>query len=305
MIDELFGEWKDKSTVLCHWSVNIKDWNPTEVEYDELLGLLNTSKERERLNKFKGRNDRLLGLMGKLLIYGSITQLAVVEIAAQEKKAFKDVWRDIRFSYNPQGRPCLAEYLYMAAVDFNISHHGDFVSLVVCSNGQVGIDVAKVEVPSSDETAEKFISWYKDEFSQEEWYRINNCSETIDYGKLNQFMEIWCLKESLLKGLGTGLQLPLSSVSFDLGKKPLSSDMKAAWRDTKVSIHQTAVKSPTDLNAKLDRWSFEEIYLDHKHCTSIAFRPNKEVLSNDPVFTHELKIWTASNFCKIVFSFLE
>jgi phosphopantetheinyl transferase len=51
----------------------------------------------------------------------------------------------------------------MDNIDFNVSHHGEWVVIAACSYGKIGIDVTRNELPS--ERIDAFIECFADQVS--------------------------------------------------------------------------------------------------------------------------------------------
>ena len=95
--------------------------------------------------------------------------------------------------YNEFNKPFIVDKPY-----FNISHSGDYVAVVI-DNNPVGIDIQKME--------EKNLKLSKC-FSKEEQEYIN------EKDSINRFHEIWSIKESAIKAIGTGLTTPFRNVEI-------------------------------------------------------------------------------------------
>lgn len=119
------------------------------------------------------------------------------------------LWKDrgfrgkIELGYNSYGKPCLKK---MKDSAFNISHSGDWV-VVAISQAEIGVDVEKIQQTHED-IAHRFFTPF------ENYY--------IEKGTLQEraarFTQIWALKESYIKYLGTGLSTPLESFTVDVEK---------------------------------------------------------------------------------------
>jgi phosphopantetheinyl transferase len=46
-------------------------------------------------------------------------------------------------------------------IDFNVSHHGDWVVLAACTNGKIGVDVTRRDVPKED--VDSFVNYFTDQ----------------------------------------------------------------------------------------------------------------------------------------------
>jgi 4'-phosphopantetheinyl transferase len=106
----------------------------------------------------------------------------------------------IFFDINPYGKPILRGD---PSFHYNISHSGDWV-LCAVSEASVGIDIEKI-ASVDPHIAERY-------FTEAE-QRYVFAAGTTDGQWLNRFYEIWTLKESYIKAVGTGLSMPLQFFS--------------------------------------------------------------------------------------------
>lgn len=104
----------------------------------------------------------------------------------------------IVFSKSENGKP----YLEKSITRFNLSHSGNWVVMAL-GNSEVGIDVELIR-PVNYRIAERF-------FSPAEVRLLNSKKED---DKLDYFFDLWTLKESYLKLIGTGLTRSLNSFSI-------------------------------------------------------------------------------------------
>jgi 4'-phosphopantetheinyl transferase len=113
----------------------------------------------------------------------------------------------IHFEYSKNGKPLLNR---SNNIHFNISHSGDWV---VCAFSalQVGVDVEKVRNINFD-IARRF-------YSDEEIALLFSLPENE---QTEFFFDLWTLKESYLKALGTGLTKPLSSFTVKVVENNIS-----------------------------------------------------------------------------------
>jgi 4'-phosphopantetheinyl transferase len=111
-------------------------------------------------------------------------------------RVFRLDLRSMKFGYGAKGKPYLTDH---PGIHFNRSHSGQWV---VCafSNKAVGVDVERIR-KINPALANRF-------FSDEEKDRLFSLAGDA---YLNYFFDLWTLKESYLKLLGSGLTKPLSS----------------------------------------------------------------------------------------------
>uniref|UniRef100_A0A7S2TIJ9 holo-[acyl-carrier-protein] synthase n=2 Tax=Lotharella oceanica TaxID=641309 RepID=A0A7S2TIJ9_9EUKA len=123
-------------------------------------------------------------------------------------------------------------------MQFNISHHGEWVILAAESHFAVGCDIMNIDRRRGGDP-KTFFRHMKANFSEEEWSEVQ--SETGgDRGKMTRFMRLWTLKEAYVKAVGMGLSLEPKRVCFsykwdqDEGcykrKEGASEEERERWR---------------------------------------------------------------------------
>jgi len=216
---------------------NASSWTPTLSDWI-MAGRLIQPEERRRISKFYFLNDAKLSLCARLLIRYSISKVAEIP------------WKDIKLSRDDRSKPVL---LNKPSVHFNASHDGDW-SVAACScRDNVGTDVMNV-VRNQGETS-RFFKLMRSKFSDEEWKLILAPNEDVD--KMKRFYRYWCLKESYVKAIGTGISYPLEKLTF------LPSQLELDLQT--ISTTELLID-----NCKASQWSFEESMLDSDHCVSVA-----------------------------------
>lgn len=161
------------------------------------------SKERqEKIDRLKNEKEKRLSLGAYALLLRALSRIGI---------------NDILIEYGEFGKPYLSG---VEGVYFSLSHSGERV-MCVLSPLDVGCDVEAVQDRSLS-VAERF-------FAPEEAAYIESISDA-DL-KRDAFFRLWTLKESFVKCLGTGLNLPLDSFSVDISKKD-------------VTLRQSCTRSP-------------------------------------------------------------
>ncbi|NLG03129.1 MAG: 4'-phosphopantetheinyl transferase superfamily protein [Clostridia bacterium] len=157
--------------------------NINDIEID----LTHISNERlERVDKLHFEEDRKRSLCAEFLLNHILHMMD----------------ESIRFPLNlgilKDGKPYLPDY---PQYHFNLSHSGAYA---VCAVDllPVGVDIEVIR-PISDQIARRF-------FTRKEYLDIHKCSESEE-GRLDLFYQYWVLKESFMKTLGLGMQLPMDS----------------------------------------------------------------------------------------------
>ena len=127
----------------------------------------------------------------------------------------------LQFSYGSHGKPALCG-THRPVPYFNLSHSGRLAALGLCWDADLGIDIELIR--PMDENVAGF-------FSIGERQALAKLSGAH---ALRRFYQIWTCKEALLKGLGSGLAVPLDR--FEISIVPdqparvldLDSNFKAA-----------------------------------------------------------------------------
>ncbi|ORX85622.1 4'-phosphopantetheinyl transferase [Basidiobolus meristosporus CBS 931.73] len=241
--------------LVARWAVNTSKWSPSEEEFEYLLRKVQP-EEQQRIRKFHFKRDAKLALAGRLLQRRFVQDYFEVE------------WKDVVLIRTPEGRPALQTPSPIlpsgAKVDFNISHHGDWVVFVAAVDYAVGVDVVQVKPPS--EPLEKYFEAFTELFSDFEWKNIRAGNSTEDM--LMRFFRHWSLKESFVKAIGTGL-------SFDLNRVEFNESQEGDW------------KANTNCIVKVDKtiqnnWRFEQTTLDDIHWVSVCLgRPDATSLPEE------------------------
>lgn len=167
---------------------------------DGLFDVL-SDDERGRANRFSKHADAIRFATSRAVLR---RQLA----AMLEKRA-----EDIVFSYSPFGRPSIVGH-GNKALDFNVSHSGDYALIALSARRRVGVDIehrcSKLDWRELASTV----------LSAEEAVRIA-CE--VPNRAHRRFFDVWVAKEALLKADGRGISAGLTefSVAGDDDRKPL------------------------------------------------------------------------------------
>jgi len=143
------------------------------------------------------RHKQLSRFIHKEDVYRSLFAESLARAIIINKLEMKN--RNIHFGSNLYGKPYL---LGQSNFHFNLAHSGSWV-VMIWGEDAVGVDVEKVKEIDIG-VVERF-------FSSEEFMDIMAKSE---YKRREYFYELWTLKESYIKALGTGLSTPLDTFSI-------------------------------------------------------------------------------------------
>lgn len=150
------------------------------------------SKERKlNADKFHFMDDSIRCVFGEILLQYSLFQ-------------FLGYAPKFCIDYNQYGKAFIRN---LNGFLYNISHSGRWVAFAYGSD-EVGVDVEKI---SYDYDIEDLVNTF---FPYEDKQFIHSNSDKISRAK--RFTQIWTLKESYIKYLGTGLFTSLNSFSIDI-----------------------------------------------------------------------------------------
>jgi len=153
---------------------------------------------------------------------------------------------------------------------------GDYVVFAGCTKADLGIDIMKVELRRNT-TLDKIFSLMNRQFTEREWRFINNTgtpARTFDpsavNGRLFNFYRLWCLKESYVKAIGTGIKFGLQRIEFIPGciveGECKGTTMQGECRGTTVYVDSVLQEG----------WVFCETVFDG-HIMALAVRGGEEV----------------------------
>jgi 4'-phosphopantetheinyl transferase len=129
---------------------------------------------QEKIGRFRRWQDACASLLGKQLLMTALSDCGL-----------SHTLNDIK--YTTRQRPYLEQ-----APDFNITHSGSIVALVLSEDSRVGIDVEGIE-PIEIDT-------FRPQFTPGEWMKINGNGDPL-FG----FYHYWTIKEAVVKADGEGL----------------------------------------------------------------------------------------------------
>lgn len=158
-----------------------------EMRFYELRGLLHACLPREvceTASSFKFPAGKQRKVLGELLLRSIIRRDHNIKS------------EDLKIAYTAKHKPFLESHPH---IHFNISHSGDWV-IIAFSEKPVGVDVEKIRKVNLG-VAKRFFS----DFEKKVLFGLPEKEQ------FNYFFDLWTLKESFLKAIGTGLTRPLKS----------------------------------------------------------------------------------------------
>lgn len=154
--------------------------------YDNGLDKLSL-KRRDKIRKYHFFKDKIRCLLGELILSYALRN----EYNISDKLEFK---------YNKYGKPYLQN---INDIYFNISHSGEWVICAI-SDCELGVDIERIQKHVPNWT---YIFSEVEQQMIEEWKKL---------GKAELFYKFWTLKESYIKAIGQGLNMPMNTFSIQL-----------------------------------------------------------------------------------------
>ncbi|WP_245876318.1 4'-phosphopantetheinyl transferase family protein [Tychonema bourrellyi] len=116
---------------------------------------------------------------------------------------------ELRFSYNPYGKPSLVTAVSEYKLCFNLSHSHGIALIAVEQNREVGIDIERIRKDFPyQQIAESFFSPFENAVLR----------SLPEHQQLRAFFTCWTRKEAYIKAVGKGLSIPLNG--FDVAIAP-------------------------------------------------------------------------------------
>ena len=188
--------------------------------------------ERERADRYVRSEDRTRFIVGR----GVLRTILGSYIGLDPDQ--------LRFCYNPFGKPALAAAAGGEAIRFNVSHADGLALIAVTGSREVGVDLERIRPDfGTEEIAERF-------FSRREVAALRALPAAR---RVKAFFACWTRKEAYLKARGEGLSLPLDRFDVSLGP-----DQPAAL----LAVH--------DDPAEAMRWSLRELVPGPDHMAALA-----------------------------------
>ncbi|KAL6009813.1 hypothetical protein ACLOJK_000242 [Asimina triloba] len=304
------------------WVVDISHWNPPQNEFLSALSLLPLHEHASitRFFKFEDKKRALVSRLLQYVLVHQVLQIPFEEIVikrtiegkpylvqrVQMFPNFKSGEVQIQYSFFKSGKiqknnnnaylsaaqtgevhkknvnENVTEGSEFPNLNFNASHHGDYVGIASEPLCLVGLDIVSHTIPKQ-ETAQEFIGHFSTYLTRLEWNKIVNagsadeilaefyrCSNislleewllgcfngikemTICIGKMKDRI-YWCLKEAYVKAIGAGLGYRLDRLEFHHTK----------WND--ISVH---------VDGELSReWRFWLFNLGKQHLACVVRGP--------------------------------
>lgn len=164
---------------------------------------------QEDILKFKNELDRITRIAARLLVRKGLQDFGILD------KSILDGW-----TISDSGKPKIKE----GFIDFSISHSGHYAIAAVAVGLQVGIDIETYRSIDRE--------YFKKYFTDEENKLVNesdNPSKTC--------IDLWAMREAVLKANGTGLNTDIDSIRNYKNYKTPDGDN---WQVVPVNIPNAA-----------------------------------------------------------------
>jgi len=168
----------------------------TSARVQSLLHTL-TPDERSRAERFYRRKDRDHFIVGRGVLRNILSYYLHVEPG------------QLRFCYNPYGKPALTGETGMDTLRFNVSHSHGLALYAFTQDREIGIDIEHIRpIPEAEQIVKRSFSALENAVFHALPTRL----------KHEAFFNCWTRKEAYIKARGEGLSLPLDQ--FDVSLTP-------------------------------------------------------------------------------------
>ena len=187
---------------------------------------------QEKLAQFKQVSDQNRFLVSRLLLEFWL-------------KKFDSSPVDLRL--NPSGKP----FLPGNSCEFNLSHSGDMVLFSETADSPIGVDVEKIQLIDDYEA-------FRGIFHPLESSQFKSIAQEKNSSKL---IQTWVQKEAILKALGLGMQMEMSSIQINEDHRAvtLPNEFSSEWSLFNLKPcenHLAAIASPR-MGMELNTYSLE------------------------------------------------
>lgn len=191
-------KWRDPPKKLTLNKYEVHVWRAELNLKPQLLEKLKETlvkEERERANRFHFQKDKnhftaARGVLRRIL-----------------GKYLKTEPRRLRFKYNAQGKPAIANDSTSAVITFNLSHSHGLALYAITKKHEIGIDVEQIR---SNIEVEKIAKRF---FSKNEFETLTSLPLKK---RVQGFFNCWTRKEAYIKAMGEGLSIPLNQFDVTL-----------------------------------------------------------------------------------------
>ena len=177
---------------------------------------------------FRRDADRHAYIAAHWLLRSTLARLAGVEAVA------------LRFGTGDHGKPALDHPVTTPRLEFNLSHTAQCVAVAVTWGLAVGVDVEAVAAERLDAPMEAMI------FTPAE---AGLMAQLSGEARIRRGVGIWTMKEALLKAIGIGLDVPLTSFAADPLTGQIEGRVPFGIRPEQLQMHSQPVGADHVLSA--------------------------------------------------------
>ncbi|TPX56171.1 holo-[acyl-carrier-protein] synthase [Powellomyces hirtus] len=159
---------------LTCWSFHVPSWSPSDELKIRLVRLLPPA-EQEKILRYRFPIDQCRSLLGQLLAHTSVLDLLATRDHSPNP-SLASQWSDIEIARDERGKPFLMSP-QIPFLQFNVSHHGDWVVVAAGCAKHLGVDVSSVDNPS-DDSVDEYLTVFDEVFTQLEWAYIRGAQPT-------------------------------------------------------------------------------------------------------------------------------
>lgn len=244
------------------WIFNCSAWKPSASEFASCLSLLPGPQQHD-VTRFVKYEDQKCALVSRLM------QHMLINIV------FDIPYKDVVILRTKEGKPyvekCFKNPSY-PNLNFNVSHHGDYVALASEPVCLVGLDIMVADT-KEQKASEEYIKNFRSCFTRFEW--MNIVSVGPDPSRLlHQFSRYWCMKEAYIKAVGIGL-------GFELQRAEFFFEDGNVWGDV-AYLRLDGVERPD--------WCFHLSRLDNNHWACVAKGPPADAIDSFKETLHVLDV---------------
>jgi 4'-phosphopantetheinyl transferase len=208
----------------------------TETEENKKFSLLSLD-ERKRANQFHFPIHRQRFIAARSML--RIILSHYLNVASH----------DIVFAYDEDEKPYL-QYPNDTHLQFNLSHSDCMAVYAFTIDHSIGIDIEKIQDDYHSGVAQRF-------FSEQENQELLNLPSSE---RIAGFYRIWARKEAIVKAIGKGLSIPLTtfSVSAAYNSEIITLENQGSWSLIPLLIHpayQAAVATNQTVTA-ISFWKY-------------------------------------------------
>tara|TARA_R110001583_G_scaffold106496_3_gene254816 strand:+ start:11992 stop:12756 length:765 start_codon:yes stop_codon:yes gene_type:complete len=148
------------------------------------------------------------------------------------------------FGKGEYGKPFITSHAFEMPLHFNLSHTEGRVVLAISREHSVGVDIEYVKRGiDADEISKSFFAPNEIDYLQ----MLNRSEREL------KFFEIWTLKESYIKAVGKGLNIPLQDFHFSF----------SAFGKITIAFSENLIDMP-------HLWVFHQYQLEDNYCLAVA-----------------------------------